>query len=813
MFKNYLITIVRNFWSQRLYSVLNVLGLSIALAVSILIYSYVREEISYDRHFPKANCIYRIVQYHYGNQGPNNWANGAPLTAEEITGMIPEIEQAVRIRPAYGLVIEHHIDSVTKVTHQEAGGFFADSGFVDMFDVKIITGDSKNPLSKPRSLVITEKLANKYFGNEDPIGNVLKIGGGDFTVRAVMKEFPITTHFRPDYLIDWHTFIRMIKNIGLEDLYYNKHWAGVYTYVQLNEKVKVKDLSDKIADFRVEFFSDEGTREEILQQGKFVLQPITDIHLKSHLEQEIGPNGNIIYVMVFTLAAIFILIIAGVNYINIATARAFSRMKEVGIRKVTGAFRHQLIAQFMGEAIFIVTVSALLSILLADLLIPFYNHITGKTFTTSALYNPETISVLILIILVLGFISGLYPAFFVSNFKPVDAIKELKDPTSTTNKLRTGLVILQFAVSIFMIFSTVLIYRQMNYFLNKDLGFDKENMAIMPLNGKAYQLAVHNPETLKNELGKLPFIKGITMISHLPGDRFSVEGIRPEGVSEEQDMPSMRFLRVDEDFIPLLNIEIIKGRNLKSLSGDQSEYVLNQKAVEVLNLEEPTGINVTSFFGQYGEIVGVCQDFHYASLHHVIEPLVLEINNNTDFRNLWINFLLIRIIPGDVPTMLKKIEQTLEKIAQGTIVNFQFLDENLNKNYKSEYKLRDLFRAFAVFAIFISCLGLFGLSAFSTELRTKEVGIRKAMGAKLFPVSILLSRKYILLILVSLCIALPGGYFFIHNWLQNFAYHIDINSLDFILSAFLAIIIAIIAVSYQSIRAGRTNPVEALRYE
>jgi len=812
MIRNYIIIAIRNLWRNKLYSILNLLGLSLGLAVSILIYIYVSKELSYDKHFSKVDRTYRIVQMLNNESGPGKWANGPPLMAEEIRDYIPEIEDVLRMRPLTG-IFEYQADSLTFITHEEDGGFFVDSTFFEFFDWEIVSGDKHKPIADPSSIVLSEEIAIKYFESDNPVGKQIRIMGELFTVKAVMKDFPESTHFRPRYLLSWKTFRSMLRSVNLDDLYNNRNWAGVYTYVTLGKKTDVHDLDDKLNEFRVQFYSESQSREEILEDGRFAFQPIADIHLRSHLEQEIEPNGNIIYTMVFGIAALFILLIAGVNYVNIATTNALNRTNEVGIRKVNGAHRSQLVCQFIGEAMLTAGIAAILSILIIDLFIPFYNEITENNVTTVEIFSSKNIFIIIFTALLFGILSGIYPAYFISRFNSIQAIGELRSPLSITSKFRTSLVILQFSVSIFMIFSTIIIYRQMNFFLKKDLGIDMENVIIMDLNNQAKGMIINNPESLKGELEKLPFVIGTSVISHLPGDRFSVEGLRPDNLPDDTDIPSMRFLRVDEDFIQLMNIQLAEGRNVRIPGEKQSEFILNRTCMMALNLENPVGLKGTSFFGQHGEIVGICDDFHFASLHHVIEPLVLEIHNDSEFRALWCNYLLVKVLPGDMKDILQKLEKRIEEVAPGTVFSYRFLDENFNLNYKSEQKLRSLLRIFAIFAIFISCLGLFGLSAYLAKLRTKEIGIRKSHGAHIFGISVLLSRQFIIYVLIGLVIALPAGYFYSNNWLQNFAFRIHIQIWEFFLTGLIAIIIAIISVSYQALRAGRMNPAMSLRYE
>lgn len=813
MIKNYFTIILRSFWRFRLYSLLNVLGLALALAVAMLIFLYVRDEISYDKHFPRAGRIYRITNAVSVEGSERDWANGPPLMADEIPFFIPEIELVNRMRPIDEDYLQYSPDSLTRIGHVEGGGFFVDSSFFEMFGVRIVHGDPVNPLGRPRTMVLTESLARKFFGEENPVGKSMMLRGTLFAITAVCRDFPKTQHFSPSYFLDWQTFEDFLVGAGLRDVYNSRTWAGVYTYVLLDEGIRAPDMEGKMMEFRVAFLEDLMSREEAMKNGRFELQALTDIHLRSHLEQEIQANGNIIYVLVATLAALFILIIAAVNYVNLATVKTFKRMKEVGIRKVSGALRYQLVFQFLGESVFMAMVSGILSILLMDLLRPLFNRITQQNIDSLGMLTLPNLGMMMLLVLLLGSVSGIYPALFASRKGPVQAIREMKDPGSVTSRLRVALVILQFTISVFMILGTIIIYRQMNYFLEKDMGFNKESILALRLNGGANRLAAENPSVMKEEIGKLAFVKGASLTSHLPGDRFSVEGLYPEGPRVEENDPALRFLRVDEDFIPLMGIEILQGRNLRWTSGEQSEYLLNESAVLALDLDEPLGVRATSYFGQSGEIVGVTRDFHYASLQQVIEPLVLEVNYDPSFRGLLYQFLLLRLSPGDVPGMIANIEERMNEMAAGYAMDFTFIEDNFNKHYLSEKRLKELLQAFALFAIFISCLGLFGLSAFSAQLRTKEMGIRKAMGASVFKIAASMSGGFLIYVIFALIIALPPGYFVMDKWLDNFAYHIEIQWWELILAALMALIIAIVSVGYQAVRTGLANPVDSLRYE
>jgi putative ABC transport system permease protein len=814
MIKNYFIIAIRNLWRQKLYSILNILGLSLALAVSMIILSHVRRELSYDKHFPKADRIYRIINKTVGQRGEWDWANGAPLMAEQLQAFVPEIEKTARVRPIENMIIEDRSDTSNIIKYEENLGYFADSTFFEIFDIKILKGDKMTPLKNPGSIVLTQSLAYKMFGNDDPVGKILYFDrfGTPLHVTAVMSDLPETSHLKISFLVDWQAFIYVMKIMNLEDLYNNHGWAGVYTYVLLKENIKAGDLKSKLMDFRKDFF-EITTIPEDYEIGEFGLQPITDIHLRSNLEQEMGPNGNITYVIVFIIAAVFILIIAGVNYVNIAISKALRRTKEVGLRKIAGARRMQIVNQFQGESFLTTIFSGILAILIIDLLAPVYNSFTGKNITVGDIFTPMNIILFLSIVVVLGSLSGIYPSVFVSGYKPVTAIKAEKHSGTGSILLRKILVILQFAISVFMIFSTIEIYRQMKYFNEQNLGFDMSHVINIALNGTAAKMAANNPQTLKNELQKLPFVLKTSFTSTVIGDIFSVEGWTPDQPSENFKNPALRFLRIDEDFIPLLNINLVEGRNFNLPAGNNSEFIMNRLAIKALDISNPIGAKGTSYFGKTGEIVGITENFHFASLHNLIEPLVLEYNLDPEYRKLFIGNMLVRLAPGNTVKNIEDLQKAIEEIAPGTTFNYTFLDDKFEQLYKSEANFRDMFKAFALFTIFISCLGLFGLSSYDAESRTKEIGIRKSMGAKTGKIAVLISQQLIAYVMIGLLISLPVGYFYINGWLQNFAYHIKILPWEFIITALMALVVAIISVCFQAIRAGRMNPTDLLRYE
>ncbi len=814
MIRNYIKTIIRIFWRFRLNSFINLLGLALGITAGFMILTHIRDEISYDRFFPKADRIYRVIsEAHYGDQ-VRNWAPTAPVLAEEITRYYPEIEKATHFRYMHDLLLEYRPDGEEPRLFREKWGFYTDSAALEIFDIELLQGDPETALRDIFSIVITPGIAEKYFGDEDPMGKTLFMESTvPLTVTGVIKPLPPNTHFKFDFLVSFNTFTKQLINAGYEELYYARTWAAVYTYVLLHENNTGEQVESKFPAFLMEYFQFDGPVEELLAERNFSLQPITDIHLRSNLEQEMRRNGNIVYVLVFTLAALFILFIAGVNFVNITTSQSFKRMKEVGIRRVMGAHRSQVGRQFLGEAIVVTVIAAFIGLLLIDLLMPLYNQLSGKSIILSQVFNSRNVLMMIGVVLLVGILSGIYPAFFVSSFKPVESIKGIKDPKSSSNRLRKALLITQFILAGFLTFSTIIIYSQMNYFFKEDLGYEEKNLIAINVSGNLQRFASSNPEALKSELSSHPSILSISFISTLPGQRYSVEALVPDSFPEDTDLPSMRFMRADEDYITTMGLELVEGKDCKEMIHLPHVYIINEKAVESLNLASPVGSRGSSTFGGEGEIIGVVKDFHFASFHSLIEPMVIEYFNSSGEVRMGVGYILIRIKSGQFREALSHLRETINRIVPESLFSYEVLEENLKNLYGDEKHVLDLFKAFALLSIFISCLGLFGMSAYSSELRVKEIGIRKTFGASLSQIVLSLSEEYIKFIVAAVVIAIPVAWYVMHRWLQNFPFHIRITWWVAVLSILLITLVAILTVSYQAIKAGLGKPVDALRYE
>ena len=804
MFKNYLKIVTRIFRKQKAYAFTNITGLTLAFVCSLLILFHVKEELSYEQNFPKASQIYRVtINSKYGDTY-THWAVGPPPLGPAMQSEIPEIAQTVRFRRMNDMVLSYSSSDQTVKRLDENGGFFVDPAAVDLFDLPFIKGNPKNALDENNAVLLTASMAKRYFGVEDPIGKALVEDGTGrlYQVTGVITDMPSSTHLQFDYLVSMSTFYQMLNAQGASGMLESRTWKAVYTYALIDDRHDKNDVETKLADFRVRsFHRDLPDREET-----FLLQPIRDIHLHSRLEQEMGPNSDVGYVYIFSIAALLILVVAAVNFVNLTTAQALKRSKEVGVRKVLGAQKQQLVKQFLGESFLLTFLAGSIALLVFYFSLPFFNNLSGKEYYFGQIMSADNVLLLAFVVIVTGLAAGLYPAIFVSGFRPALSLKGVKDPRSNITLVRKGLVIFQFAVSVFMIFSTITIYRQLVFLQEKDLGFQKEKLIAVQLYGDLYRNVVNNLEAMRTELLNYSAISHVSLTSNLPGERFSVEHLVPEGVSDDEDLPTVRVIRVDDHFIETLGIELKEGQNFRRNAGEERQYVLSELAVQSLDIQNPVGKKAQGYTGT-GDIIGVFRDFHFASLHNVIEPLVLE------YRSNGANYVLVRFQGENTSDVLQYVEQTLDNIARDQLFLYSFVDDNLNQLYVFENRLGDVFEVFSVIAILIACLGLFGLSVYSAELKVKEIGIRRVFGASVLGLSALLSRSFLTWVLVANVVAWPVAYIVMNRWLEHFAYRLNVGAGTFVQTAVLSIVIALLTVSYQSIKAALADPVDSLRYE
>ncbi|GAB4014165.1 ABC transporter permease [Spirosoma migulaei] len=801
MLSNYLTIAWRNVLRYKLNSTLTITGLALGLACSLLMILHVREELSYDKGFSKADRIFRITSENIGEKN-RQWAATSPILGVEMQKAIPGIQSVARFhRPYPDRVFSYVPSGGAPKQFEEKSGYYADSTVVEVFDLSFVTGDPRTALKQIDAIVLSEAMATKYFGNENPLGKQIQddLDKRLLTVTGVIKPYSFPTHLQFDYLISMSTYYNSTDKSGLV----RRDWAGFYNYVVLNNSASRADVEARMPDFMVKFYEVTGeTRKEILTTRRTPIQPITDIHLHSKLEKEMGPNSDITYVYVFSIAALFILLLASVNFINMATAQAFNRMKEVGVRKALGARKGQLIKQFLGESFILTLVAALVAFLLFRLAIPFYNELAAKSLRFGQLFTASNALLLVLLIGLISLIAGFYPALFISNFDPVNALKGKKSQFSSVTLVRKGLIVFQFSVSVFMIFSTIVVYRQMKFFQTKDLGFDQDQVVAVKLYGRDMW---DKANTIQQEFQKNSAITNVARISTLPGDRFGTDMLTPLGKSE--DASQLRFMWADENTLPVLQIGLKAGRNfVRNANTAHFPIILNEAAAKALKLDSPIGQKAVSL-GDTGEIVGIVNDFHFASLHTTVDPLVIVQHPGQA------NYFLLKIKGHKLDETLQFAQATLARLSPGSLFIYTFLDEKMARLYDSEKRVGNVLNVFAIFAIFISCLGLFGLSAYAAQVRTKEVGIRKVLGATVAGIIVLLSSDFLRLVLIATILAFPLAWWATSRWLQDFAYSIPIEWWMFALTGLLTIAVAVLTISFQSIRAALMNPVRSLRSE
>lgn len=804
MLKNYFKTAWRNLRKNKVFSIINITGLSLGIACALLIIFHVKEELSYDKGFSKSDRIYRITLKGL-QKDSRSWAATSPAIGEAFQHDLPEVEKIVRFHRLYPYQVLSYTSTANQTKRfEEKGGFFADSTAIDVFDLQFTEGNAATALSSMDAIIVTEAMAKKYFGNENPIGKIIQddIRKIPLTVTGIVKPFPFRTHLQFDYLVSLSTITRYLN----KELLANRGWSGFYNYVLLKKDHPAAAMRSKISEFQVKFLEPTGeTRKEILASQELCLQPVQDIHLHSKLEKEMYANSDITYVYIFSIAAIFILLIAAVNFINISTAQAFNRMKEIGLRKVIGGTKTQVVWQFLGESLLTTFIATVFAIIIFKSVIPFYNNLTTKEIHFENIITPLNIGLILILIIVVGLLAGVYPAWFVASFNPVTSLKNKKVAGSSVNAVRKSLIVFQFMISVFMIFSTIVIYRQLKLFHERDLGFDKDQLVAVTMYPEMWKQF----GTMANDMQKNKNIADFSVISTLPGERFGMYDFKQASVAENELLPeTSRALWSDDKMLSTLKIPLKEGRNFFPQFPEirKHEFILNESAVKAFQLKNAVGKQVV-LEGDTGEVVGIAKDFNFASLHKAIDPLVIEYNPYKA------NYLLLKMQGSQATQTLQSMESNIKSLSPSSRFTYSFVDDNLDRLYASENRMSMVFKAFAAFAIFISCLGLLGLSAYSAQLRIKEVGIRKVLGASITNVTMLLSKDFIVLVLIAIVIAWPLAWWMMSHWLQGFAYRVSIDAWTFIISGLFALLVALFTVSYQAIKAALPNPVKSLKTE
>ncbi len=787
MIKNYFKIAWRNITRYKAFSAINIIGLSIGMACSIFILLWVQNERSYDTFHENADNIYRVT----ANVSDFHIAVSPSPIGPAVTTLFPQVKSFVRLNgPA------SHVFSLDNHQFEEKNTFYVDSNFLSFFSFPLLKGDAATALLQPDAIVITETIAKKYFGNNDPIGNTVKMDNlGNRIVTGVLKNVPANSHLQFDCLMPMSAIAQ--TNRDLRD----ERWDNFnfYTYLLFDKSNK----GDRIAGITNQLNELYKTRESSLNV-LFAFEPLKDIHLHSNLEADFPGRGNAQYVKIFFVIAIFILLVACINFMNLATARSARRAKEVGLRKVVGATRRQLVFQLMGESILFASLSLIVAILLVWLLLPLFNQLAGKEITID-LFSGNVLLSLLLIVIVTGIVAGSYPALFLSGFQPSAILKGSLKSKGGNLVFRNSLVVLQFVIAIALLAGTIIVYQQLSYIRHMNLGFDKANVLYIPMKGELW----NKTGALKAELAQNPLTSDFAFAGNLPVSLTTgTINVDWDG-KDPQSQVLFPNMGADENLLKVLDLKIAAGRYFsKEFKGDSANYVINEKAAMTMGFSSPADAVGKTFtlWGTRGQIVGIVKDFNFKPVQHAIEPLVF-------FYNSPARMIVVRTQPGKTDATINALEKISLSLNPSFPFSFGFLDDELNKQYRGEQQMGSLFNVFAIIAILISCIGLYGLSAFMAEMRIKEIGIRKALGASVSSIVYLLSSGFARLLLIATLIAIPLAWYVLHSWLEGFVYRIDIGWIVFAAAAFTALIIAGLTISYESIKAARAAPVKSLRSE
>jgi putative ABC transport system permease protein len=803
MFENYFKTALRNFRKNKTFSFINIIGLAIGLTCFVLIAFFVFDELNYDRYPADAKDIYRVNLSATGNGDVAVYPNVDYAVGEGMKNAFPEIKDFARLAPVTDFV------KYDEKQFKEDKLAFADSNFLQMFSIPLIEGNNKEALVQPSSVVISKAFAKKYFGDASAVGKSLVIGLHDalYKVTGVFDKVPENSHFHCDAFLSittWHVT--------------NPTWSnlGEYTYLLLNKNVDPKKLQSKFPQLVAQHVVPEiqhdmgislAEARKSINTFVFTLQPLTDIHLYSHTKAEIEPGGDIQYVYIFSILAIFILLLACVNFTNLSIARSVKRAKEVGVRKVMGSAKFQLIKQFLSESVFMSFCAMLLAIVLLFVLLPYFNQLSGKQISFSDLLDYKFILTLIVLMFFVGIVAGIYPSFFLSSFNPIKVLKGSQATGRNKSSLRSSLIIFQFFVSTTLIISTIIVYQQLHYMQNKKLGYNKEQVLFLP-DGR---LMGQNQDAFKQSVLQDSRVVAATIARSVPGENF-MDGTEVHPVNENGNGTEihMNIYHVDYDYIKTLGIQIKQGRYFAKEFGSDSgtTAVINEAAVKELGWSNTNPIGKTIVrSGQIPfKVIGVMNDFNYASAKQKIAPLMMLLGNNY-------GGLIIKIKTTDVTGFLNDLKTKWNSFTPQGPLSYNFLDEKFAALYSSELRTQQIFSAFAILAIIIATLGLFGLSAFVIEQRTKEIGIRKVLGASVQNVLVLVSKEFLSLVLIAFIISIPVTFWAMNKWLQDYAYRTNIEWWVFGLGGIVALLIAVITISFQAIKAAIANPVKSLRTE
>ena len=796
MLKNYLKIALRNFKRHKGYTFLNITGFAIGMACCLIIFLYVRHETGFDTYHKDVERIYRIVQDIRTSTSNRLFAPVSPMVGPTLKSDYPQIEQTARLITRGSRLVRRE-----EIVFYEDRFMYADNELFEIFTIPFIQGSPQNALSRPQTLVISETMAQKYFSGENPLGETLEINSEEYEITGVVIDSPTNTHLKYDFIASLETW---------KDWSEMSNWYSTmfFTYLKVKPNVNMKEFSQQIS-----HVADKYVGERLASRGTtyfYLLQHVPSIHLYSNIGFDVEAPGNPLYVKIFSLVGLFIILIAGLNFMNLATARAANRSKEVGLRKVVGAQRFQLIGQFLGESILMAILSLGLALVLARFLITLLNNLIGLTLNFADLLRPEILVVLMGGACLVGVLAGLYPAFVLSSFKPAQTLKGVLSGGSRTIGLRTVLVVVQFTISVFLIIGTLSMYKQYDYMRSQNLGFEKEQKLVLPLRGGIN--VEKSFETVKGIFSNHSSVSGVTVSSSIPGRGFSSFSIGLIG-EEDPKNQDMFHLHFDTDFIPNYGIEMVEGRPFrKEMKTDfMGAFLINEAAVKAFGWTSPEdalGKRLqTGYGGRINPIIGVTKNFHFRGLQTEVEPLVME------FLPWSFRYLTISMNITHIKETMTFVESQWKILFPENPFESFFLDMDFNRQYKADEQAGSIFSIFTLLGLGIACMGLFGLASFMAESRTREIGIRKVLGASTPGLVVMLSKQFTKWVILANCVAWPIAYVFIDRWLKNFAYRSNIGIGIFVFSGFVTLFIALLTISFQSVKAAASSPVKALKYE
>ncbi len=790
MLKSYFLVALRSLKRNKLHASINIIGLAIGMTCCILITLFVQFELNYDRQNKDSDRIYRMAI----DLEANNWAISFFPIGSLLKDNFPEVEKFTRIKPIDVLVLNASSDIKNKEKV-----FYADSSVFDVLDILLLKGNATTALAEVNSLVLTEDKARSYFGEEDPIGKTLTLlhDKTEYKVTGIFKPLPSNSHVHIDMMVSSDNFAPMKAGSPEGWNYLTNH----YTYLVLPKDIDYVAFEKKISTFLDKF--QERTPDQ--QPNILKLQPLTSIHLHSNRGLEVEANGNLNTVYILSAIAFFILIIACINFMNLTTAQSLKRAREVGIRKVVGGKRSQLVFQFLSESVVISTISLIISIALLGLIIPTFNNISGKEININPMENGYVSVFFLGITFFVGIFAGTYPAFFLSNFQPTSVLKGNFISNFKGQLMRKGLVVFQFAIAFVIMVGTYVVYDQLDFMLNKNMGFDREQTLVIQMPRDSV-----GADMVKTEMTKLASVESVTRMLEVPGKMVRTSGIWHEGSPENKDA-NVYLFSGDPDLIKTMDMTMVKGEYFRPETKQfYKEFVINQTAAKHFGWTEDEAIGKLMNFGERGEepgkVIGVIKDFHFKHLHDAIDPLVMYLEESYEG-----TFMALKIKSGNLKEAVATVEQTWKNILPQHEFQYQFLDESFDKLFDQEKRLGQLFSIFSGLAIFISCLGLFGLASFTLEQNKKSVAVRKVLGASVSNIVVMMSKDFLKLVLIGMVVAGPVAYFAMNKWLQGFAYNVGFGWIVFLYAALAGVLVAFLTVSYHSLRAATSNPVNSLK--